>query len=135
MTTLQIIVNTLERITGGKPLDYYAAGLIFSLIAITFSVYLHSRKRDVKSKNTPTKFSLYFMLWDNIKRAVVGLLFMFILFRLFDLSNVAMMIGVGFFVALGLDKGLEWLMEYTDIANFLKRDRTKIVDKIENKPE
>jgi prefoldin subunit 5 len=48
---------------------------------------------------------------------------MFILFRLFDLSNVFAMIGAGFFVAFGVDKAIEFLMEKTNIINFLQTKR------------
>lgn len=130
------ILEALEIITGGRSGGYYISGLFFSLLAITLSVYMHSRKRNVLSINTPQKFSWLFMMWDNFKRAVVGLILMFLIFRLFDLAdNVAAMIGVGFFVAFGLDKAIQWLMDYTNIANFLKIDRTKITEKIESKKD
>ena len=54
---------------------------------------------------------------------VAGLLAQFILFRAFDLSNIFAMLGVGFGVAFGLDQLLAFLMEKSDIFNFLNMNR------------
>jgi hypothetical protein len=123
------IIEALEIISGGKSGGYYIAGFFFSLLSIILSIYLHSRKRDPASPHTPQKFSWSFLIWDNGKRMVVGLIVMFILFRLFDLSNVFAMVGAGFFVSFGLDKVIEFLMEKTNIMNFLKTDREKFNQK------
>lgn len=109
-----------ENKSGG----YYLAGFILSLLAILLSVIHSSRKRNPQSPNTPYKFNLWFMLWDNGKRAVAGVIVIFFMFRLFDCSNIFAMIGVGFFAAAGLDKVIEFLMEKTNIMNFLQTDRT-----------
>ena len=114
-----------ENKTGG----YYLAGFFFSGLAILLSIYLHSRKRDRCSPATPEKFSWLFLLWDNAKRAAASLVLMFILFRLFDFSNVFAMVGVGFFVSFGVDKAIQFLMDKTNIMNFLKTDRDNFPEK------
>jgi hypothetical protein len=123
------IIEALSIITGGKSGGYYLAGLFFSALAISLSLYLHSKKRDPASPNTPEKFSLLFLLWDNFKRAMASFILMFIIFRVFDCSNVMAMIGVGFFIALGIDKAIQWLMEKTDFMNFLKTNRENFPQK------
>lgn len=118
-----VITETLNIILGDKPVSYYFAGFFFSLIAITLAVYLHSRNRDISSTNTPKKFSITFLIWDNFKRAVTGMMVMFLIFRVFDCSNIGVMIGVGFFISFGVDKAIVWLMENFSFMKFLKTDR------------
>lgn len=130
---MKSVNEALEIIFGGKSGGYYLAGFFFCSLAILLSWYIASRKRDVESTNTPIKFSWIFLIWDNLKKGFVTIALQFLLFRMFDLSNVAAMIGVGFFLSLGLDKAIEWLMQKTDFLNFLSRDRDKFPVN-ENKP-
>ena len=120
---MEQLQEALEIILGGKNGSYYIAGFFFSFLAILISLWQHSKTRDKASLNTPLKFSWTFLLWDNFKRICVTIIVMFILFRMFDLSNVYAMIGVGFFVAFGLDKAIQFLMEKTDFINFLQPAR------------
>ncbi|MFT3680710.1 MAG: hypothetical protein QM791_23755 [Ferruginibacter sp.] len=122
---MNAITEAMEIILGKKSEGYYLAGFFFSFLAILLSLYMHSRKRDRSSEKTPEGFSWKFLLWDNFKRIFASLICMFLLFRLFDLSNPAAMIGVGFCVGFGVDKLIEFLMERTNIMNFLKPDRKK----------
>lgn len=117
------ISETIKIILGDKAISYYLAGFVFTGLAIILSIYMHSKKRDINSSNTPVKFSWRFLVWDNAKRMVVGFILMFLMFRMFDFSNVFAMVGVGFFLSFGLDKAIQFLMEKTDIMNFLKTDR------------
>lgn len=130
---MQTLNEAIQIITGGKSGGYYLAGFIFSLAAIFLSVYHHSLKRNKNSNATPYRFSWQFFIFDNLKRALAGLIVMFFLFRLFDLSDVKYMIGVGFVVAFSLDKIIQWLIKKTSLTDFLKIDREKLVDKIEAK--
>lgn len=124
---MEHISEALAIITGGKSFGYYIAGFFFSFLAIVLSLRIHSKTRDVYSKNTPVKFSWRFLLWDNTKRMVATLITMFLLFRVFDFSSVVSMIGVGFAVSFGLDKMIELLMDHTSILNVLKPARKKNV--------
>lgn len=122
---MKSINEALQIIMGDKTGGYYIAGFFFSFLAVLLSLYRYSRTRDKNSPTTPYKFSWSFLIWDNIKRIFVSLILMFILFRLFDLSNPFMMIGVGFFVAFGLDKAIQFLMDRTDLMKFLEPERKK----------
>lgn len=123
---MNTITEAINIIMGeGKSGGYYLAGFFFSVLGIIISVRMHSINRDVLSPNTPIKYNWKFLLWDNFKRIFTGLIVMFILFRMFDLSNVWAMIGVGVFVGLGVDKAIQFIMEKTDFLNLLKTDRTK----------
>ena len=126
----QTIKDTLQIIFGGKPASYYLAGLFFSILAILLSLYHSSKKRDPLSPSTPFRFSWWFLIWDNCKRAGATLIVMFILFRALDLSEVWGMIGVGFAVSLFLDKLIEWLMKRSEIiCKLLGMDRDNFPQK------
>lgn len=118
-----ILAESLKIILGEKPLPYYVAGFVFSFLAILLSLYMHSKKRDKTSEATPIKYSWKFLLWDNTKRIVASLIVSFLFFRIFDLSDIKAMVGFGFFMAFGVDKVIQFLMERTDILNFLRMDR------------
>jgi len=121
--------EAVEIILGGKTGGYYIAGFFFSLLAIILSVYIHSKTRDKNSPCTPYKFSWRFFFWDNAKRIVAGMIVMFILFRAADLSNIYAMLSVGFGVSYSLDKIIQWVMEKSDVIDFLKTDRDNFAKK------
>ena len=114
-----MIKEAFDIVLGGKSGGYYLAGFIFSAMAILLSLYHSSKKRDPSSASTPERFSWWFLIWDNCKRAVVTLIVEFILFRVFNLTEPLAMIGVGFFAALGLDKAIEFLMQKSQEAGKL----------------
>ncbi len=119
-----------EIIFGTKTGGYYLAGFVFSFAGILISLYYSSTKRDKASTNTPDKFSWSFLFWDNTKRVVVTLLTMFILFRVFDLSNILAMIGVGVVVTLFFDQVLEFIMSSSEIIKgLMKMNREKFMQK------
>jgi len=120
---MESIKEAFDIVLGGKTGGYYLAGFIFCFMAIFLSLYLSSKKRDPNSINTPEKFSIWFLIWDNAKRVAATFIVIFLLFRIFDLSNVLAMIGVGFFVAISLDKAIEFIMEKTNLLNFLQSNR------------
>lgn len=126
---METLDQTINFIFGNKPGWYYISGFFFSFIAIYLSLWLHSKKRNVNSPNTPIKYSKKFLLWDNANRLFVGMLILFVFYRMFDIMNVWGMLGLGFFISFGLDKAIEWLMENTNIANILKRNRDKFMEK------
>ena len=121
-----IFLDTLSRILGDKPGDYYLAGLFFSCLGILIGLYHSSKKRNPDSPNTPYKYSWIFMVWDNSKRGFMTLVVMFILFRIFDLSDVGLMISVGILCSLFFDKLIEFLIaRSTRLAKLLEMDREK----------
>jgi len=113
------IIEAVNIILGGKSGGYYFAGFFFSGLAILLSLYHSSKKRNPLSPNTPENFSWMFLLWDNTKRVVATLIVIFILFRIFDLSEPLLMIGVGFLSALFLDKVIEALMNKSELISKL----------------
>lgn len=119
------IKEAFDIILGGKTGGYYLAGFFFCFLAIILSLYWSSKKRDPNSSNTPVKFSWTWLLWDNGKRVVATFIVIFIAFRVFDLSEVPGMIGVGFAAALGLDQIIEWMMNKFNFLDFLKSNREK----------
>ena len=121
----EILKETIDLLMGGKAASYYLSGFLLSFAAIILSVLHHSRSRDKYSPHTPIKWSFWFSVQDNAKRIVAGLIVMYFLFYLFNLNNPMAKVGVGFFVAFGLDKAIEFLMERTDIMNFLNPGRKK----------
>lgn len=125
-----ILLDTLSRILGDKPGDYYLAGLFFSFLGILLGLYHSSKKRDPASPNTPENFSWIFLIWDNFKRVFMTLVVMFILFRVFDLSDTIMMISVGVICSLFLDKVIEYFISRSEaLAKFMEMDRNKFPTK------
>ena len=121
------LLAALAQILGEKPEGYYFAGLFFSLLGIAISLYHASRSRDKLSENTPFKFSWYFLIWDNFRRIIVTLIVMFILFRMFDLTEIWQMVGLGVGVALSLDKIIKLMMDKWDfLCNLLSQDRSEL---------
>ena len=129
------INEALQIVLGGKSGGYYLAGFIFCFMAILLSMYINSKKRDPKSPATPVKFSWLFLIWDNAKRAGATMIVVFLLFRLFDLSEIPGMLGVGFAVSLGLDQLIIWMMNKFNFMDFLKSDREKYPQIPDNKSE
>jgi hypothetical protein len=119
----KILQETIELLTNGKPYSYYLSGFILSFAAIILSLLHHSLSRDRLSPNTPQRFSFWFLMGDNTKRILAGMIVMYFLFMLFDFTSPAAKVGVGFGVAFGLDKMIQFLIEHTNIANFIKPAR------------
>lgn len=126
----EIINETLAIILGDHKISYYVAGLFFSALAITLSLYIKGTLKYKSAKGTPDNFSWRFLLWDNSKRVVTSLILMFIFFRIFNMEdNVGLMIGLGFAVALSFEKLLNWLINKFDFMKFLETDRDKFKGK------
>lgn len=121
----EILKETLDLLMGDKPASYYLSGFLLSFAAILLSVLHHSLSRDKYSPRTPIKWSFWFNVQDNAKRILAGMIVMYFMFFLFDLRSNAAKVGVGFFVAFGLDKAIQLLMDHTNIMNFIKPARKK----------
>jgi hypothetical protein len=125
-----------ELLLGKLSVAYYAAAFVFAFLAILISLYMHSRSRNVLSPSTPIKFTWRFLLWDNTKRIFIGLVVMFLIFRLtVEIINkplsMGVAVGVGFALGFGLDQVLLGLKNKFDI---LQMDRTKFKIKDDEKP-
>lgn len=98
-----------QLILGVTSIAMYAALLFFACIGILINLLFHATTRDQNSTNTPEKFSLKFLLWDNWKRIVLSILVILMLIRFvsfffdFDVVNnnelylfLSLLIGVSF---------------------------------------
>jgi uncharacterized membrane protein (GlpM family) len=122
---MKSIKEAMDIVLGAKTGGYYLAGFIFCGMAICLSLYISSKKRNPQSNSTPSKFSVWFLIWDNAKRVGATMIVVFLLFRLFDLSEIPGMLGVGFGVSLGLDQIIEWMIGKFDFMKFLQSNREK----------
>lgn len=109
-----------KLILGEVSVAYYAAAEFFAILAIILSLYLSSRQRNPMSANTPERFSWPFLVWDNVKRIVVGQILLFLIFRfttelLGRELNMFWATGIGFFVSLGLDQAIAMLKQKTTL--------------------
>lgn len=121
-----------QLILGNVSVAYYLAAEFFALLALILSLYMHSKKRDVNSSRTPVKYSVAFLILDNIKRIVVGQITLFIIFRfatelLGRELNMWWAVGIGFTLSFGLDKVIQYIKNRSTL---LQMDRDKLVQKI-----
>lgn len=120
----EAIQETLEFIIGpDRKLSYYLSVFFFSTLALGVSLYASSKKRDKFSPCTPEKFSTLFLIWDSTKRVLVTYVLIYLIARSFDLSSILAMIGVGGFLAAGLDQAIAWFMSKTNLLDSLKMNR------------
>lgn len=115
---------------GPVSVAYYMAAEVFAVMAIILSLYASSKKRDPDSSSTPYKFSWLFLIWDNLKRIVVGQIALFLIFRFASefigrALNMWMSVGIGFFVTIGLDQLIGFIKEKSSI---LQMNREKMID-------
>jgi hypothetical protein len=121
-----------QLVLGDVSIWYYFAAEFFALLALILSLYLHSLKRDPQSATTPVKYSVLFLVWDNLKRILAGQIVLFLLFRFVtellgrELS-MWMAVGIGFFLSLGIDKAIQFLK---DKAGLFTMNREKMIDTI-----
>ena len=87
---------------GSNSLATYVAALIFAAMGAYVRLYIKSLSRDPDSPNTPEKFSGNFMVWDNFRSFMAGIIVSFIYFRFSqELSNITLTmfyaVGIGMF--------------------------------------
>jgi len=116
-----------QLVLGDLSIPYYLAAAFFCFLAIIISLYAGSKKRNVASESTPEKFSWNFLIWDNTKRLVAGMILMFIFFRfavpaLGRALSMEVAFGIGCFLSLGLDQAIGLLKQKFDV---LQMDREK----------
>lgn len=121
-----------QLILGYVSIAYYMAAEFFALLALILSLYLHSKKRDPQAASTPVKFSWLFLIWDNLKRIVVGQIAFFLIFRFATEIigrelNMWIAVGVGFFLSFGLDKAIQFIKDKSDVFSM---NREKMIDKM-----
>lgn len=112
---------------GELSIPYYLAAAFFCLLAIIISMRIGARTRNPQSERTPRKFSWHFLIWDNTKRIVVGMIVMFLFFRFASAAigralSMEAATGIGFFISMGLDQAIGFLKQRFEL---LQMDRTK----------
>jgi len=70
-------------VVGGYTFGQTMAMFFFFVIGLILYQLQEVKQRDVESKNTPKKFSLGFLLKDNIKRFLIAFILIYIQFRFF----------------------------------------------------
>src|ERR1035437_5488196 len=71
----------IQNLIGPTSLVDYVSSCIFALIGVFISLMLHASKRDVNSTATPVQFSFSFLLKDNYKRILTGIVMVLICLR------------------------------------------------------
>lgn len=111
--------------------DVYSGGMwimlfVFSFLAVMMSIYAQFKKSGKNSFWTPDKFSWSFAIVNNIWRVVVGVMAMYVTFRLGGtlinpawIANedlqLAFALAVGFLISLGVDNFIIMLQKRNDI--------------------
>lgn len=123
-------------ILGTPTVWYYLAALAFSFLGILLSLLLQSRDRDKDSPATPVHYSFRFLLWDNTKRILAGLIIMFAFFRFTDeIVHHPLTMWLAFLLGVALGFGfdillLQWLKNK---KKFMQMNREKIMDVLNQK--
>lgn len=70
-----------ELLLGVNSLATYVASFIFAGMGAYLRLYIKSLSRDPGSLNTPEDFSGKFMIWDNFRSFMAGIISSFLYFR------------------------------------------------------
>ncbi|MGY0034470.1 hypothetical protein [Pedobacter sp. NJ-S-72] len=68
----------IELLLGNNDWPTFVAAMIFALIGAIISLRVKASKRDKLSPETPYKFSLTFLVWDNLLKLLASALPVFI---------------------------------------------------------
>lgn len=118
----------LQKLIGSVDAQTFFASFLFALIGVALSLLLQTTKRDVRSDNTPFAFSWKFLLKDNIRRIIAGILIIYVAIRFYpDWFGEPMTDFLALGVGLAIDKVAEIIKNRT---NLLSVDRDKINDQI-----
>jgi hypothetical protein len=125
--------------------EYYVAAFFFSGLAILLSLYLQSLKRDKTSTSTPVHYSWKFLLWDNAKRIMAGIITAFLFYRfpgqaLSHSLDMWVAVAIGFLLSFGVDRAIMMIMKRAngsvfdqDRDEYMKKMLDKYLAEIENK--
>lgn len=135
----EILFEIKQNVLGPLSIGYYASAFFFSFIGLLIMLYYRSTTRDKNSKRTPVNFSFWFLVWDNAKRMVTGLLVMYVLFRFaseFFSSPLSMRValGIGFAISLGLEPMMKFLVDRSEVlSRLMEMPRDKYMEKLTEK--
>ncbi|GGA84797.1 hypothetical protein GCM10008015_26970 [Flavobacterium palustre] len=100
----------LDLLLGTSDVPTYMAALLFALIGVAIVLLLKSKKRDKNSPNTPYHFDVWFLIQDNLKEIILGLLLILMALRFsmeYAGENLTMYYAFG--VGLSLQKVSSWI--------------------------
>lgn len=118
----------VENLLGPTSLVDYVSSIIFAFIGVFVSLMLHATKRDVNSTNTPVKFSFWFLLKDNWKRLLTGILMVLVCIRfLKELTGLELNMFYAFAIGFCNDKIIQILKVKTSIFD-VQRTGTQTED-------
>lgn len=70
-----------QNLLGTNDLGTYAAALLFALIGVLMVQLIKARSRDKHSNKTPYSFSFKFMIQDNLREIIIGILLILLSLR------------------------------------------------------
>lgn len=115
----------LQKLLGSNDLSTFLVTFFFALIGVALSLLWHTTSRDIRSTDTPFAFSWSFLLSDNIKRIITGVILIYIAIRFYpDLFGKPVTEYLAFGIGLGLDKIAEVIKNKTTILD-VDRDKLK----------
>lgn len=82
----QFFIELFGYLLGTKSVALYIAILFFSGLGSFVRLYSKSLERDPESVNTPKEFSGKFMILDNLRSFLAGIIVPFLIFRLTNIS-------------------------------------------------
>ena len=109
---------------GGNTLATYVAAFFFAALGAYLRLYIRSLSRDPESPNTPKKFSGNFLLWDNFRSFMAGIIVSFIYFRFSqELSSTVLTMTYAFGVGIIGTQLDIWAAKFEGLArNNIKKD-------------
>jgi len=127
-------MNNMSYLLGSLPLGLFLGMIFFAAIGILMALLIDSTKRDQASKNTPVKFSFWFLLKDNWKTILLTALAVLMTLRFAPILFPDQFNGENLSSPLGTDKWLfgslligllynTLLQIWKDKAEFLKAKR------------
>jgi len=88
----------------------------FAFVGVLLSLLIQTTKRDVQSESTPFEFSWKFLMSDNVKRFLAGLILIYVSLRFTpELFGVDINAFWAFVIGFGSDKIAEILKTKTNI--------------------
>jgi len=66
----------------------FSALFVFAMIGVAINLLMHANSRDQNSPDTPVKFSFKFLLQDNWKRILLGILLIYVSIRFISILFV-----------------------------------------------
>lgn len=111
---MQKFINLL---LGTNDIPTYMAALVFALVGAFLMQMRKSKKRNKNNAKTPAKFNFWFMVQDNLKEIITGLLLILLALRFsveYAGTTLTMFYALG--VGIGLQRFSQWLTNIEENA-------------------